>query len=139
MKMESPFRNISLYSVIGVSATAVEWLVFFILNQMLGLHYAPAVVLSTVFSGITNWAVGRLLLFRCTGHVFREIGSIYLASIIGMGMNLMLMWVMVGRLGIHEMLAKVLATLLVFAWNYLIQTRVIYRGKIKHHSETKPF
>jgi hypothetical protein len=29
------------------------------------------------------------------------------------------------------MVAKVISTLLVFTWNYLIRTRVIYKGKLK--------
>ncbi len=50
-----------------------------------------------------------------------------------MSLNLLLMWIMVDGLGIHAMLAKVIATLLVFAWNYTICTRVIYRGRLKQH------
>ncbi len=133
MKFFTAIRNVALYSVVGVSATCVEWLVFFILNQLLGLQYAPATVAATVFSGFTNWAVGRALLFHSTGNTPGEIGKIYLASLIGMSFNLLLMWIMVDHLGIHPMLAKVLATLIVFAWNYTIATRVIYRGKVRQH------
>ena len=131
MKLLSRLRNVALYSVVGVSATGVEWLVFFLLNQKLGLHYTFSTVLATVFSGFTNWAVGRFLMFRGTGHALREIGKIYLASLVGMTWNLLLMAVMVSGLGLHEMAAKVIATLLVFTWNYFVVTRIIYKGKIK--------
>ena len=132
MKLLSTVRNVALYSVVGCSATAVEWILFFILNQKFGLPYAPATVIATIFSGFTNWAVGRFLMFRSTGSAPKEIGKIYLASLIGMCYNLGLMWVMVDGLGLHAMLAKVIATLLVFFWNYTISTRVIYKGKLKH-------
>ena len=134
MKLLSTVRNVALYSVVGCSATAVEWLLFFILNQKLGLQYAPATVIATVFSGFTNWAVGRFLMFKSTGSAPKEIGKIYLASLIGMCYNLLLMWLMVDGLGLHAMLAKVIATLLVFTWNYTISTRVIYKGKLKHRA-----
>ena len=75
--------------------------------------------------------MGRFVLFQSTGHVVSEIGKVYLTSIIGMGYNLVLMTILVEGLGLNEMVAKVLATLLVFTWNYLIRTRVIYKGKLK--------
>ena len=131
MKIRKAIRNIAYYSVVGCSATAVEWLVFFLLNRKLGLHWVPSLVLATVFSGFTNWAVGRFVLFQSTGHVVSEIGKVYLTSIIGMGYNLVLMTILVEGLGLNEMVAKVIATLLVFTWNYLIRTRVIYKGKLK--------
>ena len=118
----------ALYSCVGVSATGVEWLIFYLMNQRLGLHYAPSTVIATVFSGFTNWAAGRLILFKGMGHNVQELGKIYLKSIISMGFNLLLMWAMVDGFGLAEMLAKVLATVFVFLWNYLIPTRLIYRG-----------
>ena len=131
MKLNKMLRRLALYSCVGVSATGAEWLIFYLMNQRISLHYAPSTVIATVFSGFTNWAVGRLILFRGTGHNVQELGKIYLTSIIGMGFNLLLMWAMVDGFGFHEMHAKVLATVFVFRWNSLIHTRLIYRGKIR--------
>ena len=137
MKMKSTFRNILLYSVAGISSTGVEGLVFFLLNQKLGLHYAPSYIIALVISTFTNWAVGRFLLFRSTENVLREIIRVYLVSLIGMGLNLGLMWIMVDGLGIHEMAAWFIGTAIVFVWNYLIRAKVIYRGRIKDYSNGK--
>ena len=131
MKLNKMFRRVALYSCVGGSATSVEWLIFYLMNQRLGLHYAPSTVIATVLSGFTNWAVGRLVLFKGTGHNVQELGKIYLTSIIGMGFNLILMWAMVDEFGLNEMLSKVFATIFVFLWNYLIHTRLIYRGKVR--------
>lgn len=131
MKLNKMFRRVALYSCVGGSATSVEWLIFYLMNQRLGLHYAPSTVIATVLSGFTNWAVGRLVLFKGTGHNVQELGKIYLTSIIGMGFNLILMWAMVDGFGLNEMLFKVFATIFVFLWNYLIHTRLIYRGKVR--------
>ena len=137
MKMKSTFRNILLYSVAGVSSTGVEGLVFFLLNQKLGLHYAPSYITALIISTFTNWAVGRFLLFKSTENIFKEIGGVYLVSLIGMGINLVLMWIMVDGLGIHEMAAWFIGTAIVFVWNYVIRAKVIYRGRIKGNSDGK--
>ena len=124
-------RNIARYSVVGVSATAVEWILFFILNQLMGLQYIPALLAASVFSIFCSWAAGRFLMFHGTGNTRKELGRIYLTGLAGMSFNLLLMWIMVGKMGMHEMAAKPIATLLVFLWNYTIVTRVIYKGKLK--------
>ena len=131
MKCFSRMRNVAFYSVVGTSATCVEWLIFFILNQVFGMSYVPALMVATVFSAFTNWAVGRLILFRSTGNPVMEMGKIYLNSIISLLWNLLLMWIMVDRLGMHPMVAKVIATLIGFIWNYTICTKIIYKGKTK--------
>ena len=58
------FRDLALYFVVGALATAVEWVVFFITNNPLGLHYAIAVVVAFSLSTIANWWFGRLILFK---------------------------------------------------------------------------
>ena len=65
-------RNIARYSVVGVSATAVEWILFFILNQLMGLQYIPALLTASVFSIFCSWAVGRFLMFHGTGNIRKE-------------------------------------------------------------------
>lgn len=135
MKFYPAIRNVAFYSVVGISATCVEWILFFILNQIFGMQYAIATVIATVFSASANWAVGRLLLFRGMGSAIKEIGKIYLNSMIGMLWNLLLMWIMADRLGIYPMVAKIIATLLVFIWNYTIVTKIIYKGKTKFQKD----
>ena len=49
--------------------------------------------------------------------------------------NLLLMWIMVDGLGIHEMAAWAIGTVIVFVWNYLIRAKLIYRGRIKNPGE----
>jgi putative flippase GtrA len=122
---------VSLYAAVGISATGVEWMVFYFLNQILNLHYVPSIVVATVFSGFANWVVGRILMFRGASSPLKDIGKIYLTSAVGMVYNLVLMWFMINKIGFHQMAAKVVATVVVFAWNYMIVTKLIYRGRLK--------
>lgn len=130
-KVRQKAQNVARYSVVGVSATAVEWILFFILNQLMSLQYIPAFLVASVFSILSSWAIGRFLMFHGTGNIRKELGKIYLSGFTAMSFNLLLMWIMVGKMGLHEMAAKPIATLLVFLWNYVIVTKVIYKGKLK--------
>ena len=121
------FRRIVLYSVSGVVATAVEWILFYVLNNICGLHYEIATVCAMLCSTLAGWAVGRALIFKATGHPFKEIGLIYITSIIGILGNMLLMWILTGVLSVSPMPSKMISTVIVFFWNYLSREFFIYR------------
>ena len=115
---------------VGLGATIVEWVVFALLTNTIALHYAPATAIAFILSTFANWALGRLLTFKDTDvPLLKELLSIYLASVVGLLFNLALMYLFVDRLAIPEMISKMLATCIVFFWNFFIRKLVIYRRK----------
>lgn len=121
--------DLFLYLIVGGLATIVEWTGFWIFFDMLGIQYLLATALAFVFSTFANWLFGRLLVFRnCRKQsLLKELASIYLTSLGGLILNLIIMYIMVDFLGFWEMFAKVTATVLVFAYNYLIRKKLIYK------------
>ena len=121
--------DLFLYLIVGGLATIVEWTGFWIFFDMLHIQYLLATALAFVFSTFANWVFGRLLVFRGKQNqsLLKELASIYLTSLGGLVLNLIIMYVMVDFIGIWEMLAKITATVLVFSYNYLIRKKVIYK------------
>ena len=120
-------KEFFLYLVVGGIATVTEWLVFFLLDKCY-LHYAVATVIAYIVSTFVNWLAGRLLVFKQSEHKFlKEIVSVYLASIVGLVGNLLLMWIAVDLLSANEMLSKVIATGIVFLYNFLVRKFWIYK------------
>ena len=78
-------------------------------------------------STFANWLAGKLILFKEWGNTMSELAKIYATSIAGLLFNLILMWIMVEALGLQEMLSKIIATGIVFMWNFLIRKLVIYK------------
>ena len=131
MKLKQTFFQLLLYLIVGGLATLVEWGAFFVLNTPLSLHYAAATALAFIASTFANWLLGRLILFRSAqkskAATAKELLKIYAVSVAGFVMNLAIMFVAVEKCAISEMSAKILATGIVFAWNFLIRKLVIYR------------
>ncbi|NJP40469.1 GtrA family protein [Oscillospiraceae bacterium HV4-5-C5C] len=122
------------YAVVGVAATLVEWLFYYLFDPLLHLNTYIAVALAFIVSTLANWAGGRLLTFRHAPrqNVLRELSKIYAASSIGLLMNELIMWLLMrwffsAGTNLQKMLAKVIATAVVFFWNYFIRERVIYK------------
>ena len=101
------------YLFVGGGATLVEWLSFWIFDSALGIQYLVSTILAMVVSTFSNWLFGRLWTFRNAEkqNIWLEIGKVYAAAAVG----------------IQDMVAKIIATIIVFAYNFLIRKLVIYR------------
>ena len=117
------------YLIVGGLATIVEWAGFWLFSEQLSIEYLLATALAFAISTFANWLFGRLLVFRGkqAQSLLREILSVYLASIVGLLLNLLIIFLLVQLLSVEKMYAKIAATVLVFAYNYLVRKLVIYR------------
>ena len=117
------------YLIVGGLATIVEWAGFWLFSEKLSIAYRLATALAFAISTFANWLFGRLLVFRGKQQqsLLREILSVYLASIVGLLLNLLIMFLLVQLLGVEKMIAKMAATVLVFTYNYLVRKLIIYR------------
>lgn len=128
MKIKKSFVQLFLYLIVGGLATLVEWGAFYELNQRLTVHYMAATALAFALSTFANWGFGRLILFRVSNqNTWFELVKIYAVSIIGLLFNIGIMYVEVDKLLMDEMLSKMIATGIVFIWNFLIRKLVIYK------------
>ena len=120
-------KDFFLYLIVGGVATVAEWLIFFVLDKIY-LHYAIATAIAYILSTFVNWLAGRILVFKESHQAFiKEIGEIYLASVVGLLLNLIIMWVAVDLIAADEMVSKVIATAIVFFYNFLVRKLLIYK------------
>ena len=120
-------KELFLYGIVGVCATLAEWLIFYLLDRW-ALHYTLATVIAYLLSTFVNWLVGRLLVFKeSRTSLVRELLGIYLTAGVGLVLNLLIMWISVDLIGIGEMLSKILATAIVFFYNFIVRKLFIYK------------
>ncbi len=125
--MEKETKQLFTYLIVGGIATIAEWAAFYIFNTGLNINYMLATALAFILSTFVNWLAGRILMFKAAGKLLHELAKIYAVSILGLLWNLLIMWVAVEKFGISSNLSKVIATGLVFAWNYLVRKFLIYK------------
>ena len=128
MQLNKTIRQLLLYMIVGALATVVEWTVFYILDMRCGMHYAISVAIAFILSTFANWVAGRLILFhKGNMSVSREILCIYMTSIAGLFLNLLIMYILIDRYHTNDMLSKIIATGVVFMWNFLVRKKIIYK------------
>ena len=133
------FKNIKQflsYFGVGGAAAIVEWVCFTIFISVFGFPYLLATVLAFLISTTVNWILGRIFTFKDSAYKeknerLKEVILVFFVSAIGLGFNMLLMYLFVDVIGmkssLQQTIAKVLATGIVFIWNYLSRKLWIYR------------
>ena len=117
-----------LYLVVGSISTLIEWIIFYILNRFLNWYYFISTSLAFIVSTFVNLFLGKSLVFKNTHlNLIEEIAKIYIASLVGLFLNLVIMFFLINKFSISNMYAKILASAIVFLWNFLIRRLAIYK------------
>ncbi len=135
---EQNIRQFFSYFVVGGIAALTEWICFFLLVSFAAMPYLAATVIAFLASTTVNWYLGRTFTFknsRYNGNQVREVFLVFLVSAVGLGFNLALMVIFVAGLNMSttplKTMAKIIATGMVFIWNYLSRKIFIYKPEPK--------
>ena len=117
------------YFFVGGAAALVEWLTYALFDNVLGMYYLLATICAFVCSTSVNWILGRVTTFKEKKYEKKgkEVFLVFLVSGIGLLFNLFLMVIFVDKLHLYELFSKVMATGIVFIWNFLSRKFMIYR------------
>ena len=135
---DSEFIKLILYLFVGGTAALVEWALFYVFYNYvlngLGLGLTPLTMLATsmafCLSTLYHYFLGNVLVFDSGSRYERgkEFSLVFLVSIMGLGFNLLLMYIFVSLCGWQPMLSKVLTSCIVVVWNYLSRKKWIFRS-----------
>lgn len=120
-------RHFLMYVLIGVIATAVDMLIFFLLSDVLGLHYIISNIIS-VFVGIfTSFELNSRFNFKKTNLRMRRLISFTVVCLLGMAMGSLLLALFYSQLGITKYIAKVLSVILAGVFQYLFNKNITFK------------
>lgn len=127
-KNEKLIRQILRFGVVGGGAFLIDYAILYILTEFVGIHYLVSSVISFIISLIFNYILSIYWVFDVNRkQTMKEILIFTTLSVIGLGINEVVMYVGSNGLGIHYMLTKLVATAIVMVWNFV--TRKIFLEK----------
>ncbi|MDZ7684187.1 MAG: GtrA family protein [Gammaproteobacteria bacterium] len=125
-------REFVRYFIAGSLAFAGDFAVLFACTEYLGMHY----LLSNVFGYATGLCIAYLLnvkwvfSFRKYSRVTVEFTIFNVIVIAGLILSEVFMYLLVGLLGLYYLHAKVVASMLVFGFNYVAKKYVLFHPGI---------
>lgn len=119
------------YFIVGGLAAIVDIGGFMLLTGRFRIHWFWAALASFVVSATVNYLLSIAFVFE-SGVRFRrhhEFALVLLVSVIGLAFNEAALWLMITAVGLARLPAKVIATGVVFLWNYSARQNYIFRAQ----------
>ena len=131
--MKKLIAQIFKFGVVGGTALLIDYGVMIALTELWGINYLISSGISFVVSVIYNYILSVRWVFEVdeNGDKRKEFVIFIVLSLIGLGLNQLLMWVFVSMIHIFYMVAKIIVTAIVMLYNFI--TRKLFLEK-KHDS-----
>lgn len=100
------------------------------------IHYLISNLIGLAAGNVVNYLLTIRWVFstekrKMEKYVFLEVVVFVLISLLGMGLNELLMYVFVGMLCVQEMISKVAAAIIVLLYNFLARKLILFKSGSK--------
>ncbi len=126
---ESTFIQLFRYGFVGGLAFLVDYGTLVLLTEFAGMHYLLAATISFILGLITNYLLSITWVFNQHKLNNRWVEFLLFAfiGVVGLGLNDTIMFLCTERCGIHYTLSKIIATAIVFFWNFLARKLILFK------------
>lgn len=130
------------FGVVGVAATLLQWGIYALMANALGIYYLLSSIVGFLISTVVNYLLSKIWVFQVKqkSTAAREFMLFLLTSLIALAINTAVLWLCVDVLfqanpfagfsdQLLNMAGQVAATAVVLVWNYLIRKFWVFRQK----------
>lgn len=119
------------YLFVGGAAAIVDIGLFTVFARLLGYNYLIVAACTFIIATGVNYGLSVRHVFESRVRFSRpyEVALVFAVSAIGLGLNQAVLFVAVTELGYELVISKVLATGMVFGWNYLIRANFVFKAQ----------
>ena len=128
-KTNNGFIQFVRYGLVSVIALAVDFGCMVLLVELFSIHYLVAATVSFISGLVVNYLLSRAWVFTERKYESRVKEFIIFTSIgiVGLLLNNSIMWLAVEKIGIYYIFSKIIATILVFFWNFGLRKMLVFK------------
>lgn len=119
------------YFFVGGIAAVIDFSIFFCFAKLLGYNYLLVACVGFVLATVVNYFLSVRFVFRSGVRFTKgaELALVYVFSLIGLGLNQLILFGLVEFVGLEMLLSKVGATGSVFVWNFAARNLIVFRER----------
>lgn len=115
------FLKFIKFCLVGFSGVLVDFGITFIFKEVLKVQKYVANAIGFTTAATTNYLLNRMWTFQSHNpQVALEFTRFFLIALIGLGINSLIIWAMTGKFKVNFYVSKLVATIVVTGWNFLI-------------------
>lgn len=128
-KTNNGFIQFVRYGLVSVIALVVDFGGMVLLVELLSMHYLVAATVSFIAGLIVNYLLSRAWVFteRKYNSSAKEFITFSGIGIAGLLLNNSIMWLAAEKIGIYYIFSKIIATILVFFWNFGLRKMLVFK------------
>jgi putative flippase GtrA len=126
-KYYSKYRHFILYSIIGFSGVFIDFIVFFLLHHIAGVHYLAANVLSVSCGISNNFLLNSVINFRTKDRILRRFLTFYAIGVLGLLASSAILWLLVDLGKINVYISKGLTIFIVVIIQYSLNKKFTFK------------
>lgn len=109
------------FSIVGVLAFCIDYGLFLLLTYAFGMYYIAASTLSFIASTIFNFLASMRYVFEGRENQTRtqQFVIFFALSLVGLGLNQLILWICVDQIGWYAWFGKLVATAVVMVFNFI--------------------
>ena len=120
------FWEVFRFLLVGGGCFLLEYGLLFALTEYGGLNPLVSAPIAFTVSLVVNYILCVYVVFHAEQQSKKQMALFALTSIIGLGINQVVMWFFIDIIGIWYMFAKVVASAVVRVWNYFTKRYVLH-------------
>ena len=118
------------FLLVGVVSSLVDIGLLYYFCEYWGIWYLPAAIASYCCGILVSYCLNKYLTFRDgSRNYLLQFTTFAVISISCLMVNVCIIWLAVELSSLNYLVAKVIATVCAFFWNYYGQSRITFRGK----------
>lgn len=121
-------NQILKFGLVGGTAFVIDYVLLYFCTEFLHIHYLISSIISFIVSVIFNYILSIKWVFDVKKKQdVKDFVIFIILSVIGLGINSLIMYVMVEKFGVYYMFSKIVSTAVVMVYNFI--TRKIFVEK----------
>lgn len=126
--MKRLFEQIIKFGLVGFLCFFIDYGIMVFLTELFNVNYLISSGISFTISVIVNYVLSLTFVFDTKkGNKIKEFVIFIVLSVVGLGINQVLMWFCVDVLGIFYMISKIGATAIVMVYNFITRKLILER------------
>ncbi|MBE5062929.1 GtrA family protein [Lachnospiraceae bacterium DSM 108991] len=126
--MKRLFEQIIKFGLVGFLCFFIDYGIMVFLTEVFNVNYLISSGISFTISVIVNYILSLTFVFDTKkGNKAKEFVIFIVLSVVGLGINQVLMWFCVDVLGIFYMISKIGATAIVMVYNFITRKLILER------------
>ena len=118
-------NQILKFGVVGGIAFVIDYGILFLLAKVIGLNELISAAISFIISLTFNYFLSTKWVFEAKKQTPKEVIIFVLLSVVGLGINEVLIYLGTKKLGIDVMIVKLFATAIVMVYNFITRKLIL--------------